>query len=200
MTRMLVNPSVTWSGPDGRLTQEAFNQIKDLHDVAVSLDERVSGLEATRFYPERSGNIATSSGTEHAFTAIPSDAEEVFIALDGVSLGGTDNILVQIGTGSGYVTSGYVARSSVLTNAVATVTSSAGFIVQAASASVSLSGLVRLLRASGTMWVADHSLDSGAGVVTGAGMVDLGGEIGRIRIIASGSDSFDAGSILVGYR
>lgn len=220
MRRFLVNPTVTWSGSDGRLTQEGFNQLKDLHnelgrirglaaddvdleslsDEIDALDARITILENIDYSTQWSSEIATTTGTAHDFTTIPAGVETVLIAFKNLSLSGTDNILVQIGAGSSFTTTGYVSRSSSLASGVTTTADTTAFIIRAANASAIVCGTMRLTRAAGNLWMSDHNIDNGVAVAVGAGMLDLGGEISRVRVTRSGTNTFDAGSFFVGYR
>ena len=149
--------------------------------------------------------VASTSGTSIDFTSIPSWVKRITVMFQGVSLSGTSNYLVQIGSGS-VTSSGYVSASATIQGTGNTLlTSSAGFGVrnpQAAGATVS--GIMTITLISGTTYVASHALGdlSQTSVVTGGGTSpSLSGTLDRVRITTvNGTDTFDAGSINILYE
>jgi len=143
--------------------------------------------------------VATTSGTEFDFTGIPSGVEEIEIFLSGISLSGTDDILVQIGDSGGIEATGYNSGSSYYGSFVA---ASAGFIVSAGGASIATAGVMRLSRvfSDGTFWAATHGVANGTDGGGGGGIKSLTTELDRIRLTRSGSNTFDAGAVYVRYR
>jgi hypothetical protein len=125
--------------------------------------------------------------------------------LVGVSVSGTSQIQVQIGSGS-VTTTGYVsAASNAQGSTLAVVTSTTGFTTGGANAAnlhyttfsiVNPSGFVYLcsgngnINSSGTFTVYDAS-----------GTVTLSGAIDRLRLTTvNGTDTFDAGSVNILYE
>lgn len=53
---------------------------------------------------------ATTSGIAVDFTGVSSTANCITVAFEGVSLSGTDDLLVQIGDSGGVETTGYLSR------------------------------------------------------------------------------------------
>jgi hypothetical protein len=126
--------------------------------------------------------------------------------LDGVSLSGTSNILLRLGTGSTtFVTTGY-NDITVLTGAGSTnTTSTGGFLLydNAASASANYYGMVVFTNISGNSWVCNGQ----AGLSTRniiswtSGSIALGAALTAVRITTvNGTDTFDAGSINILYE
>lgn len=70
---------------------------------------------------------ATTSGTQFDFTGIPSSVKSIRVMLSGVSLSGSDNVLIQIGDAGGIETTGYNSTSEY---AAAGVASTSGFIIK----------------------------------------------------------------------
>jgi len=153
----------------------------------------------------RGTSVATTSGTSIDFTSIPSWVKRVTVMLVGVSVSGTSQIQVQIGSGS-VTTTGYVsAASNAQGSALAVVTSTTGFTTGGANAAnlhyttfsiVNPSGFVYLcsgngnINSSGTFTVYDAS-----------GTVTLSGAIDRLRLTTvNGTDTFDAGSVNILYE
>lgn len=142
---------------------------------------------------------ATTSGTTFDFTGLPSDVSRIFVNLNGVSLSGTDHIIIQIGDAGGIETTGYTSTTG--SNGGAEGTSTAGFIVGAGAAAGLQTGMVVLSKISTTEWIATHNVvREGTDVVTGAGRKTLSaGPLDRVRIAATGANTFDAGNANIIY-
>lgn len=143
--------------------------------------------------------VATTSGTAiDLSTAIPSWVKRITIAYNGVSLSGSANTIIQLGSGS-YTTSGYVASSGYTapSNAAGQSSATNGLCVTGGTNANAFTGTMTLVNISGNTWVASHSGNIGAGyAVSGGGSVALSGVLDRIRIAsANGTDTFDAGAI-----
>jgi hypothetical protein len=142
--------------------------------------------------------------SEHAYH-VPGGAEGVIQAidlwLDGVQLSGAENVLLQVGTGTGaspsWVTSGYTGRTGIvagsLYNAITT-----GFVVGQNTNTLAIQGPVFLRRQypDTNTWIffCDfHRLDGSS--TRGHGSIALpdGTPLKQIRIIAAGSNTFSAG-------
>jgi hypothetical protein len=149
---------------------------------------------------------STTSGTQFDFTSIPAGVNEIVVHFNGVSLSGVDSLLVQLGTSSGVETTSYVSAA----NAVNTVglsnfrtTSVAGFVIPTIGNTWAFNGQMFIRRMSGNTWNASIG---GAGAATGdfsmyfgGGIKTLSGEIDRIRITRTGTDTFDAGAVNISY-
>jgi hypothetical protein len=146
--------------------------------------------------------IATTSGTAHDFTGIPSTAKRITIMFDGVSTSGTSPIIIQIGSGA-YSTTGYFASAGlIVAGGVAPDAFTTGFAIEAANANVSATSVrygQAVINAFGNTKWAFSSVMGYVQAMTnmGAGMSPaLSGALDRVRITTeNGSDTFDAGSI-----
>ena len=139
------------------------------------------------------------------FTGIPSWVKRITVMLVGVSVSGTSQIQVQIGSGS-ITTTGYTsAASNNQGSALAVVTSTTGFTTGGANAAnlhyttfniVNPSGFVYQLFGNGNI--------NSAGtfsVYLASGTVTLSGAIDRLRLTTvNGTDTFDAGSVNILYE
>ncbi len=147
---------------------------------------------------------ASTSGTSVDFTGIPSWVKRVTVMFNGVSTNGTSAILIQLGTSSGVVSTGYTSTGIGVNNASATVGSSstAGFLVFHANAADVSSGSMSIANISGNSWVSNHTMKrSTILAIFGGGDVTLSGTLDRIRITTvNGTDTFDAGSINILYE
>lgn len=150
--------------------------------------------------------VASTSGTTVDFTSIPSWAKRITVMLNGVSLSGTDFLLLQIGDSGGVETAGYATSSASIQNAAATTVTERtdGWGLQNNSATGLFTGSVvlTLLNASTNTWVASGNVARGNGgvnvfIVTGS--KSLSATLDRVRLTVSGTDTFDAGSINILY-
>lgn len=146
---------------------------------------------------------ASTSGTAIDFTGIPSWVKRVTVMFGAVSLSGTEDILLQIGSGS-LATSGYVSTSSFLLggSSSGSVNSSSGIVVYASSAANTLSAAVTLSLLGSNTWVATGLgvfPNNGAQVFT-AGRVALSGALDRLRVTNTAANTFDAGTISISYE
>lgn len=145
---------------------------------------------------------ATASGTQFDFTGLPAGLNEIVVAFDGVSLSGTDHLLVQLGTSGGIEATGYVSTSGLVFAgaAIQAANSTTGFVLFVGDATRSPSGQLIIRRMSGNKWTQSHAnVHSTISIITGAGIKTLSGEIDRIRILATGANTFDAGSVNISY-
>ena len=146
---------------------------------------------------------STATGaTAYDFSGIPSWAKRITVMFSGVSLSGTSNILVQIGTGGTPTTSGYTGSAGIQSTAPATNVAlyTTGFGVSVAgTAAVSVRGNLQicLLDLATNSWVASGAFGySTTYIGTSGGIVSLGGALNMVRITTvNGTDTFDAGTI-----
>ena len=140
------------------------------------------------------------------FTGIPSWAKRITVMFSGVSTSGTNNIQIQLGTGSTptYTTSGYVGVAS---SAGGSGTAfSAGFLLSDTTvAAQNYSGLTTICNITGNTWaensIISPSASAQSGSRVGGGYVSLAATITAVRITtANGTDTFDAGSINILYE
>ncbi len=165
---------------------------------AITSSGVVTGSTGALYPLVRSTAVASTSGTSIDFTGIPSTAKRITLMFSGVSLSGTSNILVQLGSGSAQTT-GYNSTSINVNNANATSggSSTAGFIVFCFTASDVVSGLMTIANISANNWVSNHTVKrSTITALFGGGDVALSGVLDRVRITTvNGTDTFDAGSV-----
>jgi hypothetical protein len=156
----------------------------------------------------RDTSIATTSGTAHGFTTIPTWAKKITVVLDGVSTNGTSRVQLQLGTGGSYVTTGYQASSANVfgSDRTSVTTSTTGFVHEGVSATTLRSGTFTLFNITGNTWVSTHVFGDSAvtanpGNIFGGGKIALSGAIDRLRITTvNGTDTFDAGNVNVFYE
>ncbi len=146
---------------------------------------------------------ASTSGTSISFTSIPSWVKRITVMFNGMSLSGSANPLIQIGSGSTDIT-GYVSTSVAVIDAASSAASSstAGFIMRSATASNTNSGHMVLTNISGNIWISSHYIKTATTTTSiGGGDKTLSGVLDRVVITTTnGTDTFDAGSINILYE
>lgn len=148
------------------------------------------------------GTVVTASGSTIDFTGIPSTVQRLTVMFRGISLSGSDRILVQIGSGS-FTTSGYVATSGIFTTGGATnaVSSTSAFILLAGDSAAIITGQMVITNISTNSWVQSGTFKrSTSSMEFSAGDVSIGGALDRVRITVSGTNTFDAGTINIMYE
>ena len=147
--------------------------------------------------------VASTSGTSIDFTSIPSWVKRVTVMFNGVSTNGSNNWLIQLGSGS-VTTSGYISSSNILDTVVTSTAYTTGIGLRANSASIVVSGLVTLTLVTSNQWIASGTCSgstSATSTITTGGSISLGGVLDRLRITTvGGTDTFDAGSINILYE
>jgi hypothetical protein len=148
-------------------------------------------------YPIVSGTVKTAVTdftTSADFTGIPSWVKKITVIFNGLSLSGSDNILVQLGAGS-TTSSGYTAASYATNNTG--VSSTSGFPCLLGTASLSAVGSMTITNISGNIWVSSHAYTAAGATasVVGGGTITLSGTLDRVIITRTGTNTFDAGTI-----
>ena len=174
-------------------------------NVTVNTNLFVSGSEVE---PLVLGTAqATTSGTAIDFTGIPSWVKKITVMLNGVSTNGTSLGLVQLGTSSGVVTSGYLGaggfyvNGSPSTSGVANGTT--GVIFGLGESLRVIHGHIFITNAGSNIWVISGAFgySNAAGAGSCGGSVTLSGTLDRLRLTTvNGTDIFDAGSVNIMYE
>ena len=139
--------------------------------------------------------VSTGSGTIASFTSLPTGIKRIFVTMRGVSLSGSDHMIVQISTGGTFKTSGYISTSHY---GGAGTNNTAGFSVFTGAIQ---SGHMILQTMGNNVWVENHAFKyNTANCVFGGGDVALGGVIDGVRLKPTGSNAFDLGSVNISYE
>ena len=146
---------------------------------------------------------ATTTGTGFDFTSPFATTTRIIVIFDEVSLAATENLLVRLGDSGGNETSGYISTSMELdgddTNTEKS--STGGFIIARGASGDIFSGTMDLILSNATnnTWISSHSgkLNTGDTVSGGGSKATLTTVLTTIRILDTGSDSFDAGEVNV---
>jgi len=147
--------------------------------------------------------VASTSGTSIDFTGLPSWIKRITVMYAGVSTNGTSALILQLGTSSGVVTSGYVGTMS-YDAARAIYTTGIG-IHNNGSASGIGNGTTQVSLLGSNTWVGSGTVGcTGAGTgetYSSGSYIALGGTLDRVRITTvNGTDTFDAGSVNILYE
>jgi hypothetical protein len=162
----------------------------------------INGTTGITGAPLNSGTaVASTSGTAIEFTGIPSWVKRITVMYSGVSLSGTSNPIIQLGSTT-YTTSGYLGSAS--TGAGTAANMSAGFIISNATAAADTAhGISTLTTLNGLIWTYTSiiSYSNQAATRYASGSITMAGTVDRLRIQATnGSDTFDAGTINILYE
>lgn len=148
----------------------------------------------------------TTSGTSFNFGSIPAGTKQILINFQGVSLSGTDNILVQIGDAGGIETTGYLATAGrIYAGTPALITATTGYCIypgDTTGGAILISGTMTLtlLNSSTFLWVAAYAGKMGDECASyGGGDKTLSAELTQVTITRDGANTFDAGSINIAY-
>jgi len=198
----------SWStGPSYELTTnnsvapqgggQAHNNLPPYYALCYIIKHTATSGGGFVILPEKS-----ATGTSVEFTGIPSDAKEITLMLLRVSPSGLDDMKVQLGTSSGYITSGYYSASE---NAQGTVNpnSTDSFIIMNDVGDISFfSGSMVINKSSDTSYTQFGGFyrADGAGCDTYGDLQSVSGTIDRLRIIFSGTNTFDAGKFGLSYK
>ena len=149
--------------------------------------------------------VVTTSGGNIDFTNLPSWVKRITVMFYNVSMSATNNVQVQLGTGSTtFTTSGYGSNFSIQgASSITTSAASTGFVITQLSAAAGVfSGQVVIANLTGNTWAENGLLGetSGSRIVSSAGSIALGAALTAVRITSVSTDTFDAGSINILYE
>lgn len=149
------------------------------------------------------GTSVTASGTSVDFTGIPSWVKRITVMFQGVSTNGASNIQIQLGTSSGFTTTGYLGSTAFVGSSSGGARSTTGLLISQVDASTVSHGMAIISSLSGNSWV--HQAVIGRSTTDFAnlsgGSIALAGTLDRVRITTvNGTDTFDAGTINILYE
>ena len=152
-------------------------------------------------YPVNLGTVATTSGTSQELIGIPSWAKRITVTINGLSTGGVDFPILQLGDSGGYTVSGYLGSASSIFGAVVTSLYTTGFSLGNSSGAADVRhGSIVLVKISDTQWICTGVIGFSNAAVTGlvGGQVTTSATMDRLRITTvAGAVTFDAGSFTV---
>ena len=148
-------------------------------------------------YPRTIG-ISTGNGqAAFSYIGLPSYATKITVAISRMSLSGTDNTELQLGTSAGYITSGYYSVIGNAGGSLQTLTDCFSFFTNANTSSYS--GAMVIYKVNDSEYSFTYTATNGAGNTRNGGgrLIGISGTIDRLQITTSGSDTFDAGTITI---
>ena len=154
------------------------------------------------------GTAQTATGTSVDFTGIPSWVKRITVMLDGVSTNGASDVIVQLATASGFITTGYVGSAITVVSSASPGTGaySTGFLIRmggAAAATAVRHGVVKLELINANNWIGEVnvSLSNAVYWAGGAGSLNAVNTVTGLRITTvNGTDTFDAGTVHIMYE
>lgn len=145
-----------------------------------------------------------NSGTSYPVTGLPAGIHRIIMNLDQVTVSVNADLLFQIGTSGGNVTSGYAATCTTVFNSAGTRTYTAGVGAINSNGTPVWTGTItfNLIDASNNIWVASFVLgSSNAGSNFGGGTVTLSGPLSQITFTTvGGSATWTGGKINIAYE
>jgi hypothetical protein len=149
--------------------------------------------------------IATTSGTSHDFTGLPSWVKRFFVMFSGLSTNGSSPPIFQLGDSGGIEPTAYLGSASFLGATTGGANFTTGFGMNSSHSAVNVyhgRAEFRLLDAATNTWT--YSMTgaySNAGfTIFGGGSKSLSGTLDRVRLTTvNGSDTFDNGLIEISY-
>jgi hypothetical protein len=177
----------------------------DINASAAIASTKLSGLGFTL------GTKVTASGTEVSFTGIPSTARMIIINTDGLSFSGAGNpnLQLQLGDSGGIETTGYKATAVYLsTNTGETSPGGNGYTdafvfsyQPDSSGTLHCQMILTCQDTSSNTWNFSNlaSQYSAGYIQCGAGVKSLSDTLTQLKILCSGGQSFDAGTINIMY-
>jgi hypothetical protein len=147
--------------------------------------------------------VTLTNQTSVDFTSIPSWVKRVTIMLNGVSLNGSANFLIQLGDSGGVETTGYNSSCIYGGTAAGTGASTSGFLSINGLNTNAMSGALTFSNLTGNVWVmtSTNAADGGTVIVFATGSKTLSATLDRVRITTTnGTDQFDAGTINILYE
>jgi len=146
---------------------------------------------------------ATTSGTTHDYTSIPSTVKRITAMFSGISTNGTSQLLLQLGDSGGIEPTGYLGS---VMNTTSQFIHNTGFEITGTNTAASVwYGMVilDLLDSATNTWAASINVGSAAGglLACGGGTKALSATLDRVRLTATnGTDTFDAGLFNISYE
>ena len=148
-------------------------------------------------YPRVVGLSTAAGQGGFSYITIPAYATKITVAFSEMSLNGSNNIYAQLGTSSGYITSGYFSQSSNAEGSKQTVTT--GFDFYVTGVNHSYSGAMTIYKVNDTRYSYTYTATNGVSAVRvgGGTLTGISGTIDRLQLVTSGTNTFDSGVITI---
>ena len=178
-------------------------------DYVHTYDASATGLKKVLLgraaAPTQGTAQASTSGTAVNFTGIPSWAKRITLSFAGVSLSGSDDILIRLGDSGGLENTGYLSASSLAgESSIVSGNYSNSFGITAGAGAAVWHGSVTftLIDAATNTWAASGTFarSDTPRLLSIAGSKALSATLDRVGVLPAGSNTFDAGSINIQYE
>lgn len=205
---LILNGSSGISGVDGTIGNPALIGSDPDTGIRFSTGEvsaSINGVSGNVPLIRETARTATPN-TEIVFTGIPSWVKRLTVVFSTLSLTGSGNILLQLGTNVGIESTGYNSTSNFLAggSSSGSTSSTTGIVLLASNTINLITGSVVFNNISGNLWVATGMWNYANQItITGwtAGEKTLSGVLSQLRINSSNAgDAFDSGSVNITYE
>jgi len=119
----------------------------------------------------------------------------------GISMSASDNLLVRLGTTSGFTTAGYVSEGATVAGTTHATAATDGFVFDTQAAADTSSFVLTLRQMGSNKWLCTHTgyLSTGK-VMIGGGSITLAAALDRVRLTSVSGSTFDAGAINISWE
>ena len=185
--------SVAWTNVSGRPTAVS-SFTNDSGYVTSSGSVNYATSAGTTI--SRSPGGGSSGGTSVSITDVPANTKRITFTMLGAYFSSGQDVIVQLGTASGYTTTGYTSVGHVdYSGSGATRTSSSGFAIYGYPG-YAMAGHIILTRmfSDSHIWTCSYTLTYGtAGIATGAGYINIGSSVDRLRLTTEAGTATSSG-------
>lgn len=188
---VLASNGSAWVSQAGALPSVANNAGKVLGTDGSTTSWRSTLVPAT---------AQTSTATNIDFTGIPSWAKRVTVVFSQLSTDASTGVLLRLGVGGSFVTTGYTCHTWQGGAGNTGATSTTGFLLDGGGqdATTSRNGSIVLHNVSSNIWVANGLINLGQALnVVNAmtGRVSLSGVLDSVRLVSGTGNLFDNGTV-----
>jgi hypothetical protein len=171
-----------------------------INDTQTLTNKTIQGGAITSGTAVAFGSFTTT--TYNDWTGIPSWVKRITVMINVLSVSGTSNIQVQLGSGSIDATATYNSRAG-QPSAIAVSTNGLLMTCQLATGADTNSGMLVIDSYGSNIWIASGTVVNvgNSTAFFSAGVKTLSGTLDRIRLTTvNGTDTFDAGSANILYE
>jgi len=149
--------------------------------------------------------VATTAGTSIDFTGIPAGVKRITLGVAGLSINGTVELLIQIGSSAGVKTSGYLGFATYTGAGTAGLNMGAGFTIRSDDAGEVSHGIINLtaINTATGNWAMSAILgrSNEPYMAISGGAATLSAMLTSVRLTTTnGTDTFDAGSASISWE
>lgn len=169
--------------------------------------ERWRDLATHRGAMTFASSIATTSGTAHDLTGIPTDTTYIRLVLDDVGFSTADELAIELGDSGGFESSAYDAAAGGINNSNTSAYGASGvnFLISLQQGASDVHGVVQLFRANATSntwsilattWQNDGSVPL---INYAGGTKTLSGNLTQVRLRSLDGATFNSGTLYPAY-